>query len=238
MLRAWQSRLLITRDEFKKMIITQSQTVRLYPRKYIITGVGGGAGGAIALIASSSSPTTYKSHMSAQGGVGGTFRVGVTVRDTTDLIITMGTGGAYASPSAGPSQSSTPGGNTTVQGLSVGSLVAGGGTAASARVDISTSTAGSSIRVQYTGVVTPGTQGQNTIPGGVTIFADNQNTILSGKRSGQIQAGGIGAPQPVLNTNYPDDPNRGSGGDYGDSGQNLLPVSGGDGIVIIESWDD
>lgn len=220
MMRVWQKRLLFNRPA-ERIVITESGEITLDAQLYIITAVGGGSSGAGAFSALNANAYVC----GVQGGVGGTLKVGVRVPVQTTLKITIGAGGQ----SVGFTNNQNPfygnaGGDTIIEGLISGTLIAGGATAGG---------------VQRTGTAFtrwPGTQGVNTIGDVVKIFEDNKNQITGGSYSGQFLAGPH-LPVAVANTNYPENPMIGQGGDNGWESYTRFPTfPGGSGIVVIESW--
>lgn len=186
--------------------------------KYEITLIGGGGG------AAGARSTAVNNHHYAQGGVGGTLQVIAKLNAAATVSIVVGAGGSTANgtfASAGTTVTGTAGGLSKITGFGDLTAQAGGGTGATIR---SSSTSACSRTV--------GKIGTNTISGSclVETLIDNPTAITS------LQSTSTGTSRTATgreNTNWPEDPKRGQGGDSGWRSTSFLTMHGSSGFVRI-----
>ena len=214
MIRAWQKRLLRSRADYTKDFNSAGTFQHTFePGFYEITMVGGGGGGTSLKFASNNKTTVV------DGGVGGVLKVKIKVLTDTTATIRVGGGGnsksKYEQSNIGQYVPADNGESTIITGLTGVNLTAGAGTGAQNRT-------------------TPGTQGTNSYSGAniVSVLENNVRTITSG--FSEVTATNR-TGNPVYNTNFAENENKGCGGTVNWTGSTAKPVNGGIGFVRIKT---
>ena len=220
MIQAWQYRLLNNKPvvliEYR-----QSGTYKetLQPGDYEIDLVGQGGGSANGL-------STSGTYSYVCGGVAGTLRVRVSITQPTTITINLNSRNnsrtrQYTGVVAG--WSGDPGGDTSITGIPGATLIAHGGGGGS----FTPTSATGGTRVS-------GLQGLVSVSGVKKVLINsNDNVIIS--TNGQIPTTETRTSTGQLNSNYPDNPVYGAGGDGGRNGATTQTRSGMAGVVIIKS---
>lgn len=216
MLRVWQKRLLNNRESVQYDFTTSgAHSLDIKAGTYDVWLVAGGAGGA--LIYNNSTTMKYV----AKGGVGGVICARINIPRDLTITINVGRGGVsrMVRTSEGSSATGDNGQNSSITGIPNLTLVAGGGTSASASVNNPVA----------------GIQGTNTATGAnlVRIIENNVNTIIS-------EAGQSSSTQRLVrnqaNTNWAENTDKGSGGTVGWDSNSAFRINPGKmGLVRIKS---
>lgn len=221
MLRAWQKRLLDFKPNELFDFSSSGTTQQLLPAgQYDVWLVGGGGGGALL-----NNPNTAGKHW-ADGGVGGVIHVQISIPVEALLTITVGAyglSGMKQFSGAGVTMSGNNGTPTTIT-WGDNSIIAGAGTGG-----VVTSTGGTLT------TNTAGTQGKNSATGSgiLRVVANNEISITSPTGNSTMNQR---TPVTVANKNWPEDTERGRGGDVGwVTNTSFQSRSGGSGFVRIKS---
>lgn len=225
MIQAWQKRLLNNKVIVRvEKFLAGVYNERLPVGDYRITLIGGGGGG----VGGQSRAGTFNY---AQGGVGGTLQVLLSLTEPTDISITVGGGaipdtGLYSA--AGFELEAGTGGTTSITGIPNTTLVANGGTGAKF---VSYSAGG--------GTRTVGVMGSTQVSGVKRVLINNDIDIKSTSGDFFIPST-TRQPTGRANTNYAPDTTNGRGGDCGwqtstSSLGTIVSVIGGTGYVLIET---
>lgn len=225
MIQAWQLRLLNNKPYINiehSTAGTYNETLPVGDYRITLIGHGGGAIGA------QSRAGTFNW---AQGGVGGTLQVLVSLTKAANIQITVGGGGRAQTilySGAGVELNGVAGTATSITGIPNVTLVAGGGTGA--KFISTTSSAG---------IRTVGVMGTNSVSGVKQVLINNPTNIISD--NGQLfTTAEIREPTGKANINYPNNTVIGRGGDCGwvtssSSYGTIRQITGGAGYVLIET---
>lgn len=224
MIQAWQLRLLNNKPyiNIEYTAGTYNETLPVGDYRITLIGHGGGAIGA------QSRAGTFNW---AQGGVGGTLQVLVSLTKAANIQISVGGGGQAQTKlysGAGVVLNGVAGTSTTITGIPNVTLVAGGGTGATFQ-----------STTESAGIRTVGVMGTNSVSGVKQVLINNPTNIISD--SGQFfTAAEIREPTGKANINYPNNTVIGRGGDCGwvtssSSYGAIRQITGGSGYVLIET---
>lgn len=225
MIQAWQLRLLNNKPYINiehSAAGTYNETLPVGDYRITLIGHGGGAIGA------QSRAGTFNW---AQGGVGGTLQVLLSLTKAANIQINVGGGGQAQTrlySGAGIVLNGVDGTATTITGIPNVTLVAGGGTGATFQ-----------STTESAGTRTVGVMGTNSVLGVKQVLINNPTNILSD--SGQFfTTVETREPTGKANINYPNNTDIGRGGDCGwvtssNSYGTIRQITGGAGYVLIET---